>query len=92
MKNAQPLFDSATHYRIEVRGRVDVDWLQSFDSPAEISVHETRQIEDITVLKVHTNQSGIVGLVRRLHGLGMTILLLQIVLNEGKAAEGEEKL
>jgi len=49
-------------------------------------------MEDSTVLKVHTNQSGIVGLVRRLHGLGMTILLLQIVLNEGKAAEGEEKL
>jgi hypothetical protein len=28
---------------------------------------------DITVLNVHTDQSGIVGLVRRLHGLGMTI-------------------
>ncbi len=31
MNNAQPIFDPTTHYRIEVRGRVDVDWLQSFD-------------------------------------------------------------
>ena len=36
MKNAQPIFDPATHYRIEVQGQVDVDWLQSFDSSAEI--------------------------------------------------------
>ena len=91
MNNAQPIFDSATHYRIEVRCRVDVEWLQSFDSLAELSVDETRQMEDITVLKVHTDQSGMVGLVRRLHGLGMTILQLQIVLSEGKAAEGEEQ-
>src|SRR6266511_2007718 len=89
MNNEQPIFDSATHYRIQVRGRVDVDWLQSFDGSTEISVDETRQMEDITVLKVYTDQSGMVGLVRRLHGLGMTILQLQVVLSEGKAAEGE---
>jgi hypothetical protein len=83
VKNANPLFDSATYYQIQLRGRVDVDWLQSFDSSAEISVDETRQMEDITVLKVQTDQSGMVGLVRRLHALGMTILRLQIVLSEG---------
>jgi hypothetical protein len=92
MKNAQPLFDTATHYRIEVQGRVDVDWLQSFDGSAEIIADETRQMEDITVLDVHTDQSGIVGLVRRLHGLGMTILQLQIVSSGGIAAEAEEQL
>ena len=91
MKKAEPIFDPTTHYRIEVRGRVDVDWLQIFDGSAEISVDETRQMEDITVLKVNTDQSGMVGLVRRLHGLGMTILQLQIVLSEGKAAEVEEQ-
>jgi hypothetical protein len=92
MNKVHPIFDSATHYRIEVQGRVDVDWLQSFDGSAEISVDETRPMEDITELKVRTDQSGMVGLVRRLHGLGMTILQLQIVLSEGKAAEGEEQL
>jgi hypothetical protein len=87
---SHPIFDPTTHYRIELRGRVDVDWLQSFDSSAEVSVDETRQMEEITVLDVHTDQSGIVGLVRRLHGLGIAILRVQIVSDGGKAAEIEE--
>ena len=85
MNIKKPIFDPAIHYRIEVQGRVDVDWLQSFDSSAEINADETRQVEDITVLHVHTDQSGIVGLVRRLHGLGMMILQLQII-SEGEKA------
>jgi hypothetical protein len=84
MKNAQPIFDPTTHYRIEVQGRVDVEWLQSFDSSAEIIVDATRQMEDITVLDMHTDQSGIVGLVRRLHRLGMTIQQLQIITRKEK--------
>ncbi len=91
MKNAQPIFDTTTHYRIEVQGRVDVGWLQSFDSSAEVSLDEAWRTEDKTVLDVHTDQSGIVGLVRRLHGLGMTILQVQIVSDGGKAAEIEEQ-
>ncbi len=91
MKSTQPLFDSATHYRIEVRGRVDVEWLKNFDSSAEITVDESRDREDITVLNLHTDQSGMVGLVRRLHGLGMTILQFQIVSDGGKGAEVKEQ-
>jgi hypothetical protein len=79
MKNAQPIFDPATHYRIEIEGRVDAEWLQDFDSSVEISAVETGQMDEITVLNVHTDQTGIVGLVRRLHGLGMTILQLEII-------------
>jgi hypothetical protein len=82
MKNAQPLFDPATQYRIEVQGQVDVEWLQSFDGSTEINLYETGQREDITVFNVRTDQSGIVGLVRRLHGLGMTIHQVQIVSGE----------
>ena len=79
MKNAQPLFDPATHYQIEVRGRVDMEWLKSYDSSAEVIVDESRMTDNTTVLNIHTDQSGIVGLVRRLHGLGMTIQNLQII-------------
>ena len=79
LSSSQPIFDPATHYRIEVRGQVDVEWLLSFDRSAEISIYEARQIEDITVLNVNTDQSGVVGFVRRLHGLGMTILQVQII-------------
>ena len=79
MKYAKPIFDPATHYRIEVRGRVDVEWLQDFHGSAKIIVDEVGCLDDITVLDVNTDQSGIVGLVRRLHGLGMTIQQLQII-------------
>ncbi len=79
MNSAKPIFDPATHYRIEVQGSVNQEWLQSFDSSADISVCETRQMQDIAVLDLCTDQAGMVGLLRRLHGLGMTILQLQIV-------------
>lgn len=79
MNTSEPIFNTATHYRIELRGRVDVKWLQGFDDSAEMIVDETRQTDGVTVLSVQTDQAGIVGLVRRLHGLGITILQLQIV-------------
>jgi hypothetical protein len=79
MNNAGPIFDPTTHYRIEVRGRVDLEWLQSFDSSAEIVVDESGQIGEFTVLHVYTDQSGIIGLLRRLHGLGMAIQQLQVI-------------
>lgn len=79
MNNGQPIFDPKTHYQMEVRGRVDAEWLQGFDISAEIVADKTRQMEDITVLDIHTDQSGLVGLVRRLHGLGITILQLVII-------------
>ena len=84
MNNVGPIFDPTTHYRIELQGRVDVEWLQSFESSAGIMVGETKQIEDITVLDVRTDQSGIVGLVRKLHGLGMTILQFQMITRKEK--------
>jgi hypothetical protein len=82
MNNIEPLFDPTTHYRIEVRGRVDSDWLQSFGASAESIIDEVRQTKESTVLHIHTDQSGIVGVLRRLHGLGMTILQLQIVVKD----------
>jgi hypothetical protein len=79
MNQAEPIFDPATGYRIEVRGRVDAEWLQSFDSSTEILVHEPGQAQDISVLHVYTDQSGLIGLLRRLHSLGMTIQQVRIV-------------
>jgi hypothetical protein len=79
MNNIRPLFDPATGYLLEVRGRIDVDWLQSFDSSTEITSDETAQIEDLTLIQVHTDQSGVVGLIRRLHGLGLTILKVELM-------------
>jgi hypothetical protein len=85
------MLDQATHYRIEVQGRVDVGWLQSFDSSAALDLDETTQMADTTVLNVYTDQSGMVGLVRRLHGLSMTILQIQIISDEAKAVHVEQQ-
>jgi hypothetical protein len=84
MNDAGPIFDPATHYRIDVQSRVDVEWLQSFDSSAKIILDEARQMEDITVIDVHTDQAGIVGLLRNLHGLGITILKFQMITRKEK--------
>ncbi len=79
MNEAKPIFDPATHYRIEIRGQIDVEWLQSFGGSAEIVADEAGQLDDVTVLDVKADQAGIVGLVRRLHGLGITIQQLQVI-------------
>jgi hypothetical protein len=91
MNYGQPIFDLTTHYQIQIRGRVDAEWLQRFDISAEIIADGIMQMEDITVLDMHTDQSGIVGLVRKLHGLGMTILQLQIVLDGANDTESSKK-
>jgi hypothetical protein len=79
MNEMQPIFDPTTHYRIEIQDQVDVNWLQGFDSSLEIFAGDLRHSEGSTVLIVYTDQSGIIGLLRRLHGLGMTILQLQVL-------------
>lgn len=85
MKKSQSIFGLVTHYRIEVIGRVDVEWLRSFDSSADI-LSEARQAENLTVITLSTDQAGAVGLMRRLHGLGMTILQFQVVTDGGNTA------
>jgi hypothetical protein len=79
MNDPQPIFDPTTRYRIEIQERVDVNWLQNFDSSVELFADDINQTGETKVLIVHTDQSGIIGLLRRLHGLGMTILQLQII-------------
>jgi len=79
MNNMQPIFDPTTHYQIELKGRINEQWLQSFSSSLEIIADDSRHEEDITILIVYTDQSGVIGLLRSLHGLGMTILQLQIM-------------
>ena len=79
MNNIQPIFDPATGYLLEVRGRIDVEWLQSFDSATEIIRDEMAERKDLTIINVYTDQSGIVGLIRRLHGLGLTILKVELL-------------
>ncbi len=58
-------------YRIRLRGQVSEDDLNAV-SPFHVTV--VRAGEESSALSVCTDQSGIVGLLRHLHGLGFVFL------------------
>jgi hypothetical protein len=60
-------------YHIEVRGRMDEPDLNA-TSPIQMTVTGTDG--DSMRLTVHTDQSGLIGLIRHLHGLGLAPLSL----------------
>jgi hypothetical protein len=65
------IMDDIGLYRIELRGQVDVDDLNAL-SPVQLKVE--RMDMAVTLFSVCTDQSGLVGLVRHLHGLGFVFL------------------
>ena len=60
-------------YRIEVQGKVDEKVL-NVNSPMKVVVN--RAEGDSTVVMIHTDQSGLIGLMRHLHGQGFVFLSL----------------
>jgi hypothetical protein len=63
--------DDICAYLIQLRGRVDEAEINAM-SPLQLTVKEV----DIasTLLTVNTDQSGLIGLMRHLHGLGFVFL------------------
>lgn len=60
-------------YHIEVQGQVNENELNTM-SPFEISV--VREDAAYTVFAAQTDQSGLIGLIRHVHGLGFVLLSL----------------
>lgn len=58
-------------YRVRIAGRVDERELNVL-SPLEMKLEGAEA--DSTWLSIHTDQSGLVGLMRHLHGLGFVFL------------------
>lgn len=58
------------NYAIEVQDNVDDETFNA-TSPFQVTVIKTRA--EITLFKVVTDQSGLIGLVRHLHGQGFVI-------------------
>ena len=58
-------------YLIRLRGQVDEDEINVI-SPLQMTV--TRVDPASTLLTVHTDQSGLIGLMRHLHGLGFVFV------------------
>ncbi len=69
--------DQPAAYVVKIQGSVDVqlaDWL----GPMEIDSHIADGERGITTLaRVVTDQAGIVGLIRHLHGLGIVLLSVE---------------
>ena len=58
-------------YQIEVEGRVDQGDVNA-TSPRQVTVRRTDEIA--TLLTVRTDQAGLIGLLRHLHGRGEVLL------------------
>ncbi len=69
--------NQSIEYRIKVQGPVDahiVDWL------GPVTIHSTEKAGDesvTTLLGIVADQAGIVGLIRRLHGMGVILLSVE---------------
>lgn len=61
-------------YQIKINGRVDIKDLNPM-SPHQMSL--IRNDPDATWISINTDQSGMVGLISRLHHLGLTLLMIQ---------------
>jgi len=63
--------DDVNIYHIQVRGRLAAEDIESFSPPG----FTMEQMEgNDTCLAVRTDQSGMIGLIRHLHGLGFVLL------------------
>jgi hypothetical protein len=63
--------DDICAYLIQLRGRVDEAEINAM-SPLQLTVKEVDVAS--TLLTVNTDQSGLIGLMRHLHGLGFVFL------------------
>jgi hypothetical protein len=64
------MIDDITTFTIEIRGQVDQDDINAA-SPLKVTV--TQVEESRTILSACTDQSGVIGLIRHLHGMGLII-------------------
>jgi hypothetical protein len=76
-------------YTIEIRGQTEESDLNS-SSPVRLTIE--RVAEDRTVLSARTDQSGLIGAIRRLHDLGLVILSVVCAEENGDIAEKTAQL
>ena len=67
-------------YTIIIQGQLDDSWLEWFASDREVAIHASAndQIHTTTITNIVTDQAGIVGCLRWLHGLGLVVLSMSL--------------
>lgn len=73
--------NSQNVYEIMVRGDIDMCWLKGFGEvqvQKEITSGTGNQLTPFK-FQIITDQAGLVGLIRRMHGLGIVLLSIRLV-------------
>jgi hypothetical protein len=76
--------DDICTYQIAIGGQVTEDDIRSIRPPG-LKIELAGEIK--TFLTVRTDQTGMVGLIRNLHGLGFTLLLVHCIETEALKEE-----
>lgn len=83
---AQPInLNSQNVYEIRVRGEIDMSWLTGWGE-AEVQPEIIGDGHPSTRFKIVTDQAGLVGLIRRLHGLGVVLVSIRQAPEAGEIA------
>ena len=70
--------NSRNQYEIKVRGDIAESWLKGFGAlDVKSETMMTGQEYQPLTFKIVTDQSGLVGLIRRMHGLGIVLLSIR---------------
>jgi hypothetical protein len=77
-----PSLNSLNRYEIKIHNLLDASWLGLFEK-VEINTEILDDNTQVTTISnVILDQAGLVGLIRRLHGLGLVLISIQQVLDE----------
>lgn len=83
MNNPQKLsLNKLSIYRIHVQGNLDENWGDYFGG---LLLSTTNEADQVPISTLHTplmDQAALIGLVNRLHGLGLSLLLVEHVSTE----------
>jgi hypothetical protein len=73
-----PSLNSQNNYEIRIYGQADDSWLGWFGK-AEVRSEFIDDTQVTTFSNISMDQAGLVGLIRRLHGLGIVLISIQQV-------------
>jgi len=71
--------NSQNRYEIKIYGQLDDSWLASFGEARTRTAISDDNIQVTTISNVILDQAGLVGLIRRLHGLGIVLISIRQV-------------
>jgi len=69
--------NSQNRYEIKIYGQLDDSWLGLFGEVESHTAILEDNIQVTTISNIVMDQAGLVGLIRRLHGLGIVLLSIQ---------------